>query len=188
MPYRVRFVQALILSAVSHLHAGEPVVFDERMELTLIAEHPQIVTPVGCSYDAKGRLLVIESHTHFPPDDYAGPKHDRIQMLSDNNGDGQAERVTTYYEGTTHTMSLRAFGEWVYVATRKEIFRLKDNDGDGKAETRQDLIKLVTPGKYPHNGLGGLAFDQNDQLLFGCLLYTSPSPRDATLSRMPSSA
>ena len=25
-------------------------------------------------------------------------------------------------------------------------------------------------------------------LLFGCLLYTSPSPRDATLSRMPSSA
>ena len=25
-------------------------------------------------------------------------------------------------------------------------------------------------------------------LLYGCLLYTSPSPRDATLSRMPSSA
>ena len=25
-------------------------------------------------------------------------------------------------------------------------------------------------------------------LLAGCLLYTSPSPRDATLSRMPSSA
>ena len=26
------------------------------------------------------------------------------------------------------------------------------------------------------------------ELLFPCLLYTSPSPRDATLSRMPSSA
>ena len=26
------------------------------------------------------------------------------------------------------------------------------------------------------------------ELLEGCLLYTSPSPRDATLSRMPSSA
>ena len=25
-------------------------------------------------------------------------------------------------------------------------------------------------------------------LVIGCLLYTSPSPRDATLSRMPSSA
>eukprot|EP00830_Metopus_es_P001266 TRINITY_DN110_c0_g2_i1.p1 TRINITY_DN110_c0_g2~~TRINITY_DN110_c0_g2_i1.p1 ORF type:complete len:212 (+),score=22.03 TRINITY_DN110_c0_g2_i1:2-637(+) len=29
---------------------------------------------------------------------------------------------------------------------------------------------------------------QQSQLLFPCLLYTSPSPRDATLSRMPSSA
>ena len=26
------------------------------------------------------------------------------------------------------------------------------------------------------------------QTMLGCLLYTSPSPRDATLSRMPSSA
>ena len=27
-----------------------------------------------------------------------------------------------------------------------------------------------------------------DDMFGGCLLYTSPSPRDATLSRMPSSA
>ena len=27
-----------------------------------------------------------------------------------------------------------------------------------------------------------------DKMLLSCLLYTSPSPRDATLSRMPSSA
>ena len=28
----------------------------------------------------------------------------------------------------------------------------------------------------------------SESQLYGCLLYTSPSPRDATLSRMPSSA
>ena len=32
----------------------------------------------------------------------------------------------------------------------------------------------------------GWSCDGND--IIGCLLYTSPSPRDATLSRMPSSA
>ena len=31
-----------------------------------------------------------------------------------------------------------------------------------------------------------LILDESDS--YGCLLYTSPSPRDATLSRMPSSA
>ena len=34
-----------------------------------------------------------------------------------------------------------------------------------------------------------IAKDKDDLwLCIGCLLYTSPSPRDATLSRMPSSA
>ena len=32
------------------------------------------------------------------------------------------------------------------------------------------------------------ALSQARTLVAGCLLYTSPSPRDATLSRMPSSA
>ena len=31
-------------------------------------------------------------------------------------------------------------------------------------------------------------FDKDGAQCYGCLLYTSPSPRDATLSRMPSSA
>ena len=36
---------------------------------------------------------------------------------------------------------------------------------------------------HGHNEIQGM-FDR----LWSCLLYTSPSPRDATLSRMPSSA
>ena len=35
---------------------------------------------------------------------------------------------------------------------------------------------------------GDLNGDGMDDLVYTCLLYTSPSPRDATLSRMPSSA
>ena len=34
----------------------------------------------------------------------------------------------------------------------------------------------------------GGAFSPHAALVWACLLYTSPSPRDATLSRMPSSA
>ena len=30
--------------------------------------------------------------------------------------------------------------------------------------------------------------DRGDEVVLGCLLYTSPSPRDGLLSRMPSSA
>ena len=37
-------------------------------------------------------------------------------------------------------------------------------------------------------GHGNIAFATIRDKLGNCLLYTSPSPRDATLSRMPSSA
>ena len=40
---------------------------------------------------------------------------------------------------------------------------------------------LLTPGMVD---LGNKQYEEN----YNCLLYTSPSPRDATLSRMPSSA
>ena len=37
--------------------------------------------------DKRDRIFVIESHTHHPPADYAGPKSDRIKLLIDTNGD-----------------------------------------------------------------------------------------------------
>ena len=59
------------------------------------------------------------------------------------------------------------------------------------------MDKAVTLAIEEINASGGLlgrqlekvAYDtQSDMALYTCLLYTSPSPRDATLSRMPSSA
>ena len=51
-------------------------------------------------------------------------------------------------------------------------------------------LELVTTGEKA--GLWGTITNTNlqilEQLSTGCLLYTSPSPRDRTRSRMPSSA
>ena len=44
--------------------------------------------------EANGRVLVIESHTHFRPEGYAGPKADRILAMTDTDGDGRADRIT----------------------------------------------------------------------------------------------
>src|SRR5678816_1575224 len=55
-----------------------PKVHDDRLQLQLVAESPDVKTPTGLAVDSQGRVLVIESHTHFPPEKYDGPKHDRI--------------------------------------------------------------------------------------------------------------
>ena len=47
-------------------------------------------------------------------------------------------------------------------------------------------INLLEPGSEPHSNINFLTTVA--VVVRSCLLYTSPSPRDATLSRMPSSA
>lgn len=161
---------SLALLVVSRGFAADeiPVSADSRLEVKLFAAAPDIVHPIAADFDAKGRLLVVESHTHFRPAKYDGPKFDRIRILEDTNGDGKADKFTTFFEGTTATMDVAVhFDGSVYVATRNEILRLRDTDGDGKADEKTRIAFLDTAGNYPHNGLAGLAFNFKGDLFFG---------------------
>src|SRR5689334_3843638 len=112
-----------------------PRVLDPRLKLELFAAEPEIVTPTGMGVDAKGRVLCIESHTHFRPKDYDGPPADRIRRFEDTDGDGKADRITTFFEGSKATMSVACHPSGdVYVATRNDVFKLRDTDDDGVAD------------------------------------------------------
>lgn len=146
-----------------------PQVLDERLQLQLVAAEPDVRTPTGIAVDGQGRVLVIESHTHFRPEGYQGPPADRILLLSDfDPATGKARKISTFFEGTKHTMNMAFAADGsLYVATRMEIFRLRDKDGDGKSDERTEVCHLETPGNYPHNGLSGMAFDFAGNLYFG---------------------
>ena len=63
---------------------------------------------------------------------------------------------------------------------------LSDNPGATKARLR--VGRGVGSGKGKTAGRGVKGQKSRSGVAINCLLYTSPSPRDATLSRMPSSA
>ncbi len=148
--------------------AAPPVVRDPALQLELVAEAPDLATPVAVAADAAGRVFAIESHTHFRPKNYAGPKADRLRVFSDFGPDGRARKTSTWHEGEVHSMGLGLAPDGaLWVATRKEIFALRDTDGDGKADQRTPLLKLETAADYPHNGLSGFAFDQAGNAWFG---------------------
>jgi putative membrane-bound dehydrogenase-like protein len=145
-----------------------PTAADPRLVVEQFAASPDIVHPIALDFDSKGRLLVIESHTHFRPAKYTGPKFDRIRMIEDTDGDGKADKFTTFFEGTTHTMDLAVHPDGsVYIATRNEILRLRDTKGTGTADEKTRIAFLETTGNYPHNGLSGLSFDFRGDLTFG---------------------
>lgn len=159
-----------LASAGGELRAEEiqiPRSLDDRLKIELFASEPDVVTVTGLTVDQQNRVYVVESHTHFRPDDYTGPKTDRIRLLEDTTGDGRADRVETFFEGSTSTMNVAAHPNgWIYVATRSSIFRLRDKDNDGKADERQNLVELETTATYPHNGFSGFAFDFFNNVYF----------------------
>lgn len=146
-----------------------PTVNDAGLKVELYAAETLVRHPVGMAFTLDGKLLVIESHTHFRPQNYDGPPHDRILWLEDTNKDGRADKANVFYEGTAMTMDIATAPDGsVYLATRNEILRLRDEDGDGKADqVDRKVVFLETSGNYPHNGLSGLAFDGNGGLYFG---------------------
>jgi len=160
---------SLVAASPNLLPADEqPRSHDPRLVIEQFASDPQIVHPIGATFDNEHRLLVIESHTHFPPADYEGPKHDRIRVVEDTSGDGRADRFTTFFEGTRKSMDVAAHPDGsIYLATRNEILRLRDTTGDGRADAEQQIVFLDTTGDYPHNGLSGLSFDEGGNLYFG---------------------
>ncbi len=141
---------------------------DARLQVTLVAREPLVVTPTGIAVDRSGRVFVGLNHTHFRPDDYDGPPRDQIVILVDDDGDGRAERTRVFYEGFKNLMDIAFHPDGtLYAATRAAIYRLPDADEDGRADGVEPIVELQSEGSYPHNGISGLAFDFRGDLQFG---------------------
>ena len=79
-------------------------------------------------------------------------------------------------------------------------FVILAENGESGIFAHQDLVEMAPPGEVDFDGdlsqhvdkrmaLYAATDEMHDEAAFGaCLLYTSPSPRDLSTSRMPSSA
>ncbi len=151
------------------LPTNPPHVLDERLELTLFAENPAIVTPIGIAVDSLDRIFVLESHTHLAPADYAGPKSDQIKIFKDGDGqpgNGQPESASVFADGFREGVNIAFSPEGnLYVVTSRDVTVLYDRDGDGRSEERRKVLELTEPDKvYAHSALLGITFSPDGWL------------------------
>ncbi len=132
------------------------------VKMTLLAEHPDLVTPTGIDVDEKGRIWLAACHTHFRPEGYEGPQHDEILVF---DADGKNRRV--FYNQTDTTMHVEVGPDgWIYLAERDRVLRVKDTNADGVGDLEENLATLDTVADYPHNGLSGMAWHPDGGLVF----------------------
>lgn len=132
------------------------------VKLTLLAEHPDLVTPTGIAVDKNGNIYSISCHTHFRPEGYEGPVHDEVVVFDAN---GKNRRV--FYNKTDATMHVEVGPDgWIYLAERDRVLRVKDTNGDGVGDVEENLATLDSVADYPHNGLSGMAWHPDGGLVF----------------------
>ncbi|MEZ6126352.1 MAG: c-type cytochrome [Planctomycetaceae bacterium] len=106
--------------------------------VTLFASEPQIQKPMNMAFDADGRLWVTGSNLYpFPAKE--GPGSDSIHVLEDTNGDGSADRISTFADDLNIPIGLYPWQDGVIVFSIPDILFLRDTNGDGKADQRQVL-------------------------------------------------
>ena len=82
------------------------------------------------------------------------------------------ELIEVDYGGWTGRPIKELLGEPLWKVVQQQPSAAVFPDGEGLADVQSRAVRAV----------------RELDRIYGCLLYTSPSPRDATLSRMPSSA
>ena len=103
-------------------------------------EFPDLEKPVQLSFDNKGRLWVatMPTYPHWKPGD-AKP-NDKIIIFEDTNGDGKADKQTTFAEGLHLPVGFELAPEGVYVSQGNNLMLFSDTDGDDKADKKEILL------------------------------------------------
>ena len=97
-------------------------------------------------------------------------------------------KMITNFEGEDRQPILSADEKSMYYLSEESgSFNVHKMSLDNPRQKSQLTSFTLHPVRYLSMGGGLLSFSFDGEL-YTCLLYTSPSPRDATLSRMPSSA
>jgi putative membrane-bound dehydrogenase-like protein len=108
-------------------------------EIQLVAAEPAIHKPMNIAFDSRGRLWVTDTLEYPYPAKDGEVARDTVKILTDTNGDGAADEITTFVDGLNIPLGLMPIPGGVIVYGIPAIFRCVDTDGDGKADTREPL-------------------------------------------------
>ncbi|MCP5539824.1 MAG: ThuA domain-containing protein [Akkermansiaceae bacterium] len=110
------------------------------LRLELFASDPDIGKPIALAWDTRGRCWVAETSDYphdVKPDGVGG---DRIRICEDTDGDGKADRFTTFADGLNIPTGLVFANGGLIVSQPPRFLFLKDTDGDDVADVREEVM------------------------------------------------
>lgn len=158
VPVKSDFTEMSVGGSLKYVPASEGVntlKLEDGLQANLFAseeQFPELVNPVQCDVDAKGRLWIAAWKT-YPKWEPLKEMDDRLLILEDNDHDGVADKCKTFAKVHNPT----GFTFWnggVIVASVPNIWFLKDTDGDDVADVQEILFTGLDSADTHHSPNG----------------------------------
>ncbi len=149
----------------------------EGYKIELFASEDEFVdlaNPVQLSFDNKGRLWVatMPSYPHYKPGDKR--PEDKLIILEDTDGDGKADKQTTFADNLHIPVGFEIAPEGVYVSQGNNLVLLVDENGDDKAD-RKEVLLSGFDDHDTHHAISAFATDESGAIYMaeGVFLHTN---------------
>jgi putative heme-binding domain-containing protein len=137
------------------------------MKVNLFASEemfPDLAKPVQMTFDTKGRLwvAVMPSYPHWKPKE---EMNDKVLILEDTNGDGRADKCTTFADKLHVPTGLEFYNGGLLVGQQPDLMFLKDTDGDDVADVHERMLHGIDSADT-HHALNSFTLDPGGALFF----------------------
>jgi putative heme-binding domain-containing protein len=159
----------------------------QGFEIELLASEPAIIKPINMNFDDRGRLWVTQSVEYPFPAPKGQKPRDVVKILEDSDGDGKADKVTTFADELNIPIGVLPLRNGAFVYSIPNIWGLYDTKGAGYADKREILYGAY--GYRDTHGMTGSFTWGFDGWIYACHGFSNTSlvkARDGSVVEMTS--
>lgn len=127
-------------------------------KIQLVASEPMVQDPVFLTYDADGRLWVVEMRGFMPDIDGQGEQAPvgRVSVLEDLDGDGVMDSSHIFLDSLIMPRALALVQDGILIAENKSLWLAQDQDKNLKADHKQLIDSTYAHSDLPEHTDNGL--------------------------------
>ena len=140
----------------------------EGFSVDLVAAEPDVAQPIAMTFDARGRLWVVEGHT-YPVRDPGGHDEgkDRILIFEDTDGDGRFDTRKVFAENVNLASGIAVGFGGVYVGAAPYLLFYPDKDENDLPDGEPEILLDGWGHQDTHETLNSFTWGP-DGWLYGC--------------------